>query len=66
MYYITYIFNESAIITVAAKSIAISEEVFSFADRNGVGHQLSPDSLISIVPVRHIRRRSTTPKAPQS
>jgi hypothetical protein len=69
MYYITYQFNESAIITVTAISFSIfkpipgeTDDIMQLTDRQGTTHRLPATSLISIVPVRKVRQRATTPK----
>lgn len=62
MFHITYQFNESAILTVTAKEVNVGQDYTNFLDRSDNRHALPSDSIISIVPVRHVRRRATKPQ----
>lgn len=62
MYHVTYQFNETAIITVAAIGVSLGNDSLVLQDRSGVSHSIPADSLISIVPVRHVRRRAKVAK----
>lgn len=65
MYHVTYQFNETAIITVTAIGASLGNDSCVIQDKQGVSHSLPSDSLISVVPIRHVRRRSRqTAKAP--
>ena len=61
MYYITYKFNESAIITVTAREIAsnLESDKISFTDKSDKVHTLLSSSLISILPAPRRTRRTS-------
>lgn len=62
MYYVTYQFNETVIVTVTVSEVNIGTDYANFLDRKGDRHVIPADSILSVLPVRHVRRRSTTPK----
>ncbi len=62
MYHITYQFNENTIITFTAKAFVLVDDTLTLTSRKDDIHTLPADTLISIVPVRNVRRRATTPK----
>lgn len=62
MFYLTYRFNESAIITATAVHFFTTETangpLLEFLDRNGQKHQLQASALICITPAPTSKRRS--------